>query len=138
MTTKLFSRAVGHISAGAALALLIGLGAGTAAFADELKAPAGKSRLLRDNDVTVIIIDKHKKRSKHETTTPGKSKSPQLRQPSSRISRDDDELTIRFNRDRKTGSGSSSARSERSGPKIIIIDKNTNGCNGGGVCVIRP
>ena len=142
MTTKLFSRALTLKSSRAALALLIGallIGAlpigfamSTTAFAAELKAPSAKSRLLRDNDdVTIVIIDEDDNRSTSQTGKASKSRSSTLKPPSTRIRRDDDELTIRFKRDRSTSSA-------RSGPKIIIIDKNSGSCDGGGVCVIRP
>ena len=132
MTTRNFSRALTSTPARAAFALLIGLGICTTAFAGELKAPSGKSRLLRDNnDVTIVIIDKDDNSSSSQVRTPGKSQSSTLQQPSSRIKRDDDEVTIRFKRDRTTTSA-------RTGPKIIIIDRNSGSCDGGGVCVIRP
>ena len=144
MTAKLFSRTVTRRPAQAILALLIGAlpigsGASTTAFAAELKAPAGKSRLLRDNDITIIIIDEDDdKRSTSRIGTPSTSKSSPVRQPSARINRDDNDLTIRFKRDRSARSGSGNAPSIRSGPKVIIVDKNSFGCDGGSVCVIRP
>ncbi|MGJ8572968.1 MAG: hypothetical protein ACSHXI_19965 [Hoeflea sp.] len=133
MTTKLFSRAQCRRSAQAAIAVLVGIGIGTTAFATELKAPSVKSRLLRDKDVTIIIIDKNDKRPKSEVRTYGTSKSIPLPQPSTRINRNDDDVIIRIKRDRTKG-----GTIVRSGPKVIIIDEDTSGCKGNRVCVIRP
>jgi hypothetical protein len=134
MTATLSSPSSVRKPARAALALLIGLAVSGTAMATELLPPAGKSKLLRDRDVTIIIIDENDRRSSSRIEKPRGSKQAPLQPPSSRIIRDDDELTIRVRRDRSASSGTI----VRSGPKIIIVDKNSSGCDGGGVCVIRP
>ena len=119
----------------AALALLIGLAVGGTALATELLPPASKSKLLRDPDVTIIIIDENdRRRSSSRVDAPAGTQPALPRPPASRISRDEDEFNIRIRRDRSTSSGTT----DRTGPKIIIVDQNSNGCDGGGVCVIRP
>lgn len=133
MTAKLFSHTRHRRPVQVAIALLIGLGIGTTAFATELKAPAAKSKLLRDKDVTIIIIDKTDSRSKSKVPTSGTSKTSPLRQPATRINRDDDDVVIRIRRDSTKG-----GTIVRSGPKVIVIDENSGGCSGSSVCVIRP
>jgi len=137
MTAKLFSHTRHRRPVQVAIALLVGLGlgigTGTTAFATELKAPSAKSKLLRDKDVTIIIIDKNDTRSKSEVPASGTSKKSPLRQPSTRINRDDDDVVIRIKRNSTKG-----GTIVRSGPKVIVIDENTGGCNGNSVCVIRP
>jgi len=128
----------------AALAFLIGLGLSAPvfapAFATEPLAPAGKSRSIeqqkkwRKGDVTIIIIDEDD-RSTSSVPSPklGAKTGKTVPAPSSRIDRDDDDTRIIIRQSRKTGSKT------RSGPKVIIVDKNgSNGCSGSGVCVIRP
>ena len=115
----------------AALALLTGFGI-AAAHASEPMAPASKSRLLRDKDVTIIIIDDHDRRP--ASKTPDRKSSTTVRQPANAIDREDDDVTIRL----KHKNSSSGSASRDSGPKVIIVDKHSNGCDGGGVCVIRP
>jgi len=133
MTVKLFSRALRHKPVQAAITLVVGLGLSTAALATELKPPSGKSKLLRDKDVTVIVIDKNDNKSSSRIGTSSKSKSP-LKQPSTNIGRDDDTVEIRIKRDNTRG-----GTIVRSGPKVIIVDENTRGCgDSSGVCVIRP
>jgi len=144
MFTKSLSLASGRASAGriagrGALALVLGaslaMGAqlATPAGANDLQMPSAKSKLLRDRDnVTVIIIDKDDRR-RSSSTSPGRVDSgSDVKQPSSRIRRDNDTVYIK----RKSG-GSHSGN--RSGPKVIIVDKNRGtSCSGSGVCVIRP
>lgn len=118
----------------AALALLVGLTFAGTALATELKPPASKSKLLEDRDVTIIIIDENDRRPSSRVNAPA-AKQPALPlPPASRASRDEDEFNIRILRDRSAGS----RKIVRSGPKIIIVDKDSSGCDGGGVCVIRP
>lgn len=133
MTAKLFSHTRHRRPVHAAIALFVGLGIGTTAFASELKAPAGKSRLLRDKDVTIIIIDKDDHRSESKVPASGTSITSPLRQPATRIKRDDDDVVIRIKRDSTNG-----GTIVRSGPKVIIVDENSSGCSGTSVCVIRP
>lgn len=118
----------------AALALLIGLTMGGMASATDLKPPAGKLKSLRDRDVTIVIIDDNDRRSSSRSDGPSRSEQAPVRAPSGTLSRDDDEVTIRVRRDREAKSGTI----VRSGPKIIIVDQNSRGCGGSGVCVIRP
>lgn len=118
----------------AALALLIGLAVGGTALATELLPPASKSKLLRDPDVTIIIIDENDLRSSSRVDAPAGTQPALPRPPASRVSRDEDEFNIRIRRDRSTNSGTT----DRTGPKIIIVDQNSNGCGGNSVCVIRP
>lgn len=136
MTGMFFSRGPGRKAARAILALLLATGLSGAALAGEPKPPSVRSKLLsdRDRDVTIIIIDKDDDRPTSRIGAPSKPQSSQLRQPSGKIKRDDDDVTIRIQRDRKTHSGSS----KKTGPKIIIIDGDSGRCKGGGVCVIRP
>lgn len=115
------------------LALVIGLGFASSALATEPKAPSSKSKLLRDRDVTIVIIDENDdKRSTSRIGAPSKPLSSPVRQPSGKIKRDDDVIKVYI----KPNTGSGTVK--RTGPKIIIVDKNSNGCDGGGVCVIRP
>jgi hypothetical protein len=134
MTAKSFSRPEARKPVLAALALLIGFGISASALATELKPPAGKSKLLNDSDVTIIILDRNDSRSTSQIGVPGRSQSSSVGQPSSRIKRNDDDLTIRFKRNDSTRSGTI----VRSGPKVIIVDRNSDGCGGSSVCVIRP
>lgn len=134
MTATLSSSSGVRRPARAALALLIGLTMSGTALATELKPPASKSKLLRDRDVTIIIIDENDRRSSSTAGAPAATQPALPRPPASRIIRDDDELTIRVRRDRATNSGTV----VRSGPKVIIVDQNSNGCGNGSVCVIRP
>ncbi|MBV6651939.1 MAG: hypothetical protein KI789_19615, partial [Hoeflea sp.] len=64
MTATLFSHAPGRRTALAALALLAGFGMaiGSSALASDLKPPSGKSRLLNDSDITIVIIDDNDRR----------------------------------------------------------------------------
>lgn len=138
MTAMHFSPSSAGRPVRAALALLIGLticgaAAGTAG-ATELKPPASKSKLLRDNDITIVIIDENDRRARSRSDAPARSSRSELQPPSSRVSRDEDEFRIRVKRDRSGNSGTDA----RSGPKVIIVDQNSRGCDGGGVCVIRP
>ncbi|AKI03053.1 hypothetical protein IMCC20628_04380 [Hoeflea sp. IMCC20628] len=134
-------------AARAALAFLIGLGLSAPvlapAFANEPMAPAGKSRSIhqqkkwRKGDVTIIIIDEDD-RSRSTVPKPklGAKTGKTVPAPSSRIDRDDDNTRIIIRQTRKTGKTGSKTST---GPKVIIVDKNTdNGCSGSGVCVIRP
>ena len=132
MTVTLFSPTRHRKPVQAAIALVLALGIGTTALATELQSPASKSKLLRDKDVTIIIIDKDDDRSTSQSDTPGQPLSSALRQPATKIKRDDD-VTIRIKRGNSNG-----GTIVRSGSKVIIVDKNTNGCNGDGVCIIRP
>jgi replicative DNA helicase len=132
MTAKLFSHTRHRMPVQAAIALVVALGIGTTALATELKSPASKSKLLRDKDVTIIIIDKDDDRSSSQTGASDRSDSSSLRQPATKIKRDDD-VTIRIKRDSSNGD-----TIVRSGSKVIIVGKNTNGCTGDGVCIIRP
>ena len=127
MTASLFSR---RTSLQASITLLAGLSLATTALASDLKPPSGKSKLLRDKDVTVIIIDKDDDRSKPEPAKPGASASSSVRPPSGRIKRDDD-VEIRIKR-------TDGDTIVRSGAKVIIVDKTTRGCKGDDVCIIRP
>lgn len=138
MTVKFVSRAQGRKPGRrrvqAAIILAASLGLATTALATELKAPSGKSKLLRDKDVTVIIIDTNDDRSSSRIGTPSRSASSPLKQPSTKIRRDDDQVEIRIKRD-----DNRAGTIVRSGPKVIIVDENTRGCgDGSGVCVIRP
>jgi len=132
MTAKLYSHTRHRMPVQAAIALVVALGIGTTALATELKSPASKSKLLRDKDVTIIIIDKDDDRSSSQTGASGRSDSSSLRQPATKIKRDDD-VAIRIKRDSSNGD-----TIVRSGSKVIIVDKTTNGCAGDGVCIIRP
>ena len=137
MTVKFFSRAQsrnpGRRPVQAAILFAATLGFATTALATELKPPSGKSKLLRDKDVTVIIIDKNDNKSSSRIGTPDRSKSS-LNQPSTKIRRDDDTVEIRIKRDNTQG-----GTIVRSGPKVIIVDQNTRACgDDSGVCVIRP
>jgi hypothetical protein len=131
MTAKLFSHTRLRKPVQAAIALVLALGIGSAALATELKSPASKSKLLRDKDVT-IIIDKDDDRSSSQGGASGQPLSSAPRQPATKIKRDDD-VTIRIKRNSSNG-----GTIVRSGSKVIIVDKNTSGCNGDGVCIIRP
>lgn len=138
MTVKFFSRAPGREPGRrpvqTAILVAASLGLATTALATELKAPSGKSRLLRDKDVTVIIIDKDDHTSSSQIGKPGRSASSPLKKPSAKIRRDSDEVEIRIKRDDTRGGSI-----VRSGPKVIIVDENTRGCgDNSGVCVIRP
>ena len=131
MTASLFSRTSRRTILQASIALVAGLGLATTGLANDLKPPSGKSKLLRDKDVTVIIIDKDDDRSKSKRRKSDASKSTSsLRPPSTRIKRDED-VEIRIKR---TDSGTII----RSGAKVIIVDKSTRGCKGDDVCIIRP
>jgi len=132
MTAKLFSHTRQRKPVQAAIALVLALGIGSTALATELKSPASKSKLLRDKDVTIIIIDKDDDRSSSQGGAPGQPLSSAPRQPATKIKRDGD-VTIRIKRDSSNG-----GTIVRSGSKVIIVDKNTSGCNGDGVCIIRP
>ena len=134
MTATLSSPLSIRRPARAALALLIGLAVSGTAVATELLPPASKSKLLRDRDVTIIIIDENDRRSSSRVEKPAATQPDLPRPPASRVSRDEDELRIRIRRDRSTNADTT----VRSGPKIIIVDKNSSGCGGSGVCVIRP
>ena len=134
MTATLSSPSSVRRSARAALALLIGLAVSSTAVASELLPPASKSKLLRDRDVTIIIIDENDRRSSSRSGGSSRSEQAPVRAPSGTLSRDEDEFKIRIRRDRSTNAGTT----VRSGPKIIIVDKNSSGCGGSGVCVIRP
>ena len=134
MTATLSSPSSVRRPARAALVLLIGLAVSGTASATELLPPASKSKLLRDRDVTIIIIDENDRRSSSRVEKPAATQPGLPRSPASRLSRDEDELKIRIRRDRSANSGTI----VRSGPKIIIVDQNSNGCGGSGVCVIRP
>ena len=134
MTVTLSSTSKVRRPVRAALSLLTGLAVSGTALATDLKPPASKSKLLRDSDVTIIIIDENDRRSSSRVDAPVATQPDLPRPPASRIIRDDDELTIRVRRDRSANSGVI----VRSGPKIIIVDKNSSGCDGGSVCVIRP
>ncbi len=128
-----------------ALAFLISLGLSAPvlapAFATELLAPSGKSKSIyqqkrwRKGDFTIIIIDEDD-RSTSSVPNPklGAKADKTVPAPSSRIERDDDDTRIIIRQSHKTGSKT------RTGPKVIIVDKNNrNGCDGSsGVCVIRP
>ena len=131
MTDSLFSRASRRSTLQASIALVAGLGLATTALANDIKPPSGKSKLLRDKDVTVIIIDKDDDdRSKPKPSKPDASASSSVRPPSGRIKRDDDvEIHIK-----RTDGGTI----VRSGAKVIIVDKTSDGCKGDGVCIIRP
>lgn len=131
MTDSLFSRASRRTTLQASIALVAGLGLATTALANDIPPPSGKSKLLRDKDVTVIIIDKDddRSKSKRRKTDASKSTSSQ-RLPSIRIKRDED-VEIRIKR---TDGGTI----VRSGAKVIIVDKTSDGCKGDGVCIIRP
>ena len=145
MITKSASHKTGRMAAGAyagriSMALILGasvaLGATIAApaAATELKMPSAKSKLLRDRDnVTIIIIDKDDDRRRSSSTSPGLvDTNSGLKQPSSKIRRDSDTVYIK----RKSGG---SHTGNRSGPKVIIVDKDRGAsCSGSGVCVIRP
>jgi len=138
MTVKFFARArsrkPGRRPVQAAVILAATLGLATTALATELKPPSGKSKLLRDKDVTVIIIDRNDNRSSSRIGTPSRSASSPLKQPSTKIRRESDQVEIRIKRDDTRG-----GTIVRSGPKIIIVDENTRGCgDSSGVCVIRP
>lgn len=136
MTKINLSPASSRVPVRAALVLLIGLGFATSALASDLTPPSGKFKSLRDrSDVTVIIIDKNDRRSTSHIGAPSRSKSIPAA-PSSRFVRDDDDVTIRVRRNHTSGSGHNTVN--RSGPKVIIVDRNTGRCSGGGVCVIRP
>ena len=65
MTATLFPHPPGRRTALAALALLAGFGMaiGSSALASELKPPSGKSRLLNDSDITIVIIDGNDRRA---------------------------------------------------------------------------
>ncbi|SOE16819.1 hypothetical protein SAMN05877838_1701 [Hoeflea halophila] len=137
MTVKLFSRKPG-LNPGrrpiqAAIIFAASVGLATTALAIELKPPSGTSKLLRDKDVTVIIIDRDDGRSSSRIRLPGQSASSPLKQPSTKIRRDGDHVEIRVKRD-SSGGGTF----VRSGPKVIIVDSNTSSCgDSSGVCVIR-
>lgn len=152
MTTTLFSHASGRRTALAAVALLAGIGIGSSALASELKPPSGKSRLLNDSDITIVIIDDNDRRPSSRSGGSGRSEPVPVRAPSGKVSREEDDVTIRFRRDSSTTTGSGSTvtttgtstvtttgtSTGNPGPKIIIVDRNSDGCDGGGVCVIRP
>ncbi|GAB5462508.1 MAG: hypothetical protein HoeaKO_44150 [Hoeflea alexandrii] len=146
MTATLFSHAPGRRTALAALALLAGFGMaiGSSALASDLKPPSGKSRLLNDSDITIVIIDDNDRRSSSRSGGSSRSEPAPVRAPSGKVSREEDDVTIRFRRDRSTATGTGSTvtttgtSTGNPGPKIIIVDRNSNGCDGGGVCVIRP
>ena len=138
MTATLFSRAQGRRTALAALALLAGLGIGSSALASELKPPSGKSRLLNDSDITIVIIDGNDRRASSRSGGSSRPEPAPVRPPSGKASREEDDVTIRFRRDRSATTGSGNAGTRNPGPKVIIVDRNSNGCDGGGVCVIRP
>ena len=135
MTGMFIWRSPGRKMAQAILALMIATGLSGAALAAEPKPPSVKSKLLRDRGITIIILDEDDNRSTSRIGAPGKPQSSQLRQPSGKIERDDDDFTIRIKRDRRIHSSSSS---KKSGPKVIVIDGKSDHCKGDGVCVIRP
>jgi hypothetical protein len=136
MTKLNLSPASGRIPVRTALVLFLGLGLATSALASELTPPSGKFKSLRDHgDVTVIIINKNDRRSTSRIGAPSRSQSIPAA-PSSRFVRDDDDVTIRVRRNHTSGSGHGTVK--QSGPKVIIVDRNTGRCSGGGVCVIRP
>ena len=142
----------------ATLAAAFALTASAPAFAND--SPVFKTR--DKDDVTVIVIDR-KDRNKSRVVNedmrkPGAATTFKTR---------DDEIRIRIprhsndhQRDRKTGhrsvghgenehhwSSNNASGHDRSeprenrtsqGPKIIIVDRNSNACKGSGVCVIRP
>lgn len=154
MTATLFPHPPGRRTALAALALLAGFGMaiGNSALASDLKPPSGKSRLLNDSDITIVIIDDNDRRSSSRSGGSSRSEPAPVRAPSGKVSREEADVTIRFRRDRSTATGSGSTvtttgtstvtttgtSTGNPGPKIIIVDRNSNGCDGGGVCVIRP
>lgn len=134
MTVKLFSRAGCRSPVHAAITLAATLGLATTTLATELKPPSGKSKLLRDKDVTIIIIDRNDGKSSSRIGTSSRSAASPLKQPSTKSRRDGDHVEIRIKRD-SSGGGTI----VRSGPKVIIVDGNTSGCgDSSGVCVIRP
>jgi hypothetical protein len=144
MTATLFSQAPGRRTGLAALALLAGIGIGSSALASELKPPSGKSRLLNDSDITIVIIDENDRRPSSRSGGSSRSEPAPVRAPSGKASREEDDVTIRFRRDRSTATGTGSTvtttgtSTGNPGPKVIIVDRNSTGCDGGEVCVIRP
>jgi len=123
------------LSAGLLAGLIIPLSLAASAGATELTPPSAKSKLLSDRNVTIVIIDGDEENRSTSTTPPAKTLqpadlTPEKLRPSARIERDDADIKITIKRD--TGS------TTKPGPKIIIIDGTTNGCDGGTVCVIRP
>ncbi|MDZ7600981.1 MAG: hypothetical protein U1A06_06370 [Hoeflea sp.] len=128
------SRIALALVAGLAVSVMTLAGAtfATPAGATEIKMPSAKSRLLSDrDDVTIIIIDKNDNRRSRSTSPARVDTKSDVKQPNSRIRRDDDTVYIK----RKSGSG----HHGNPGPKVIIVDKNRGtSCSGTGVCVIRP
>ena len=123
----------------AVLALLIGLGFSTPSLAADPKAPSVKSsstyKKHRDRGTTIVIIDEDDRSSSTAPKPKTRSKAEKApAAPSSRSSSDDDDDTrIIIRKTSKTSDKTSS------GPKVIVVDRNSDkGCDGGGVCVIRP
>jgi hypothetical protein len=146
----------GLVTAGIAAAFM--LPSLAPASADD--GPVFKKR--RDKDITIIVIDEDDRDQKRFVREENR-KPPAQRS----IERPDNDLVIKLprghrdhdshdgDRHRRTSGTSDSVNEERfwgkdsastdkrrsgkhSGPKVIIVDRNSSACEGSGVCVIRP
>lgn len=96
---------------------------------DEASRSPDRGGIIKRRDDGIRIIHRDDRKNRRSTTD-----SNGTRDANGIIKRPDNEIRVRLPR----GNGSGSDHSSNSGPKVIIIDRNSSACKGSGVCVIRP